>query len=83
MVEEFKDAEEIATHAIAGDFVIVNLQAVAPDLTRRMVDFTSGLAAGVGGKMERTANRVYLLRPKDVDVPDDEKARLAERGLYT
>lgn len=82
VVEEFKDAEEIATHALDGDFVLVNLQGVAGDLTRRMVDFASGLAAGVGGKMERTANRVYLLRPKDVDVPDDEKARLAERGLY-
>ena len=82
VVSEFKDAEEIATRAIAGDFVIVNLQAVEADLTRRVVDFTAGLAAGVGGKMERTANRVYLLRPKDIDMPDDEKARLAERGLY-
>jgi cell division inhibitor SepF len=82
VIAEFRDAEEIARHALAGDFVIVNLQAVDGDLTRRMVDFTSGLAAGVGGKLERTASKVFLIRPKDVDVPDDEKARLAERGLY-
>ena len=82
MVEAFKDAEEIATRAREGDFVLINLQDVPSELTRRMVDFASGLTAGVGGKMERTANKVYLLRPADADMSDDEKARLAERGLY-
>jgi cell division inhibitor SepF len=83
VVEAFKDAEEIGTHAREGDFVLVNLQSVADDLTRRLVDFISGLAYGVGGKMERTANKVYLLRPGDSEMPEDEKARLAERGLYS
>ncbi|HVV36843.1 MAG TPA: cell division protein SepF [Acidimicrobiales bacterium] len=82
VVQEFKDAEEIATHAREGDFVLVNLQAVPDDLTRRMVDFASGLQAGLLGKMEKTANKVYLLRPADIEMPEDEKARLAERGLY-
>jgi cell division inhibitor SepF len=82
VVSEFKNAEEIGEHALKGDFVIVNLQAVEPDLARRMVDFMSGLAVGVGGKMEKTAAKVFLLRPRDIDMPDDEKARLAERGLY-
>jgi cell division inhibitor SepF len=83
VVEAFKDAEEIGTHAREGDFVLVNLQGVADELTRRLVDFISGLAYGVGGKMERTANKVYLLRPGDSEMPEDEKARLAERGLYS
>jgi len=83
VVEAFKDAEEIATHAREGDFVLVNLQGVADDLTRRLVDFAAGLQAGLMGKMERTANKVYLLRPADSEMPEDEKARLAERGLYS
>ena len=83
VVQEFKDAEEIATHAREGDFVLVNLQGVADDLTRRLVDFAAGLQAGLMGKMERTANKVYLLRPADTEMPEDEKARLAERGLYS
>jgi len=82
MVSEFKDAEEIGEHARDGDFVIVNLQSVSPDLARRLIDFMSGLAFGVGGKMEKTAAKVFLLRPTDSDMSDDEKARLAERGLY-
>jgi cell division inhibitor SepF len=83
VVQEFRDAEEIATHAREGDFVLVNLQGVADELTRRLVDFAAGLQAGLMGKMERTANKVYLLRPADSEMPEDEKARLAERGLYS
>ena len=82
VVSAFKDAEEIKDHARDGDFVLVNLQSCPNELTRRLVDFASGLTAGLGGKMERTADKVYLLRPADSEIPDDEKARLAERGLY-
>jgi cell division inhibitor SepF len=83
VVQEFaKDAEQIAMHAREGDFVLMNLQGVADDLARRLVDFAAGLQAGLLGKMERTANKVYLLRPADSEMPEDEKARLAERGLY-
>jgi cell division inhibitor SepF len=84
VVEAFaKDAEQIATHAREGDFVLMNLQGVAGDLARRLVDFAAGLQAGLMGKMERTADKVYLLRPADSEMPEDEKARLAERGLYS
>lgn len=82
MVSEFKDAEEIGAHAREGDFVIVNLQTVPGELARRLIDFMSGLSFGLGGKMEKTAAKVFLLRPTDSEMPDDEKARLAERGLY-
>ncbi|HUR77237.1 MAG TPA: cell division protein SepF [Acidimicrobiales bacterium] len=82
VVTEFSDGEDIGRYAKSGDFVIMNLQAVEPALARRLVDFASGVAYALDGKMERTARNVFLIRPKDVDVPDDEKARLAERGLY-
>jgi cell division inhibitor SepF len=82
VVDAFKDAEEIAMHAREGDFVLVNLQGCPSDLTRRLIDFAAGLQAYAGGKMERTADKVYLLRPADSEMPEDEKARLAERGLY-
>lgn len=82
MVTEFKDAEEIGAHAREGDFVLVNLQTVPSDLARRLIDFMSGLSFGLGGKMEKTAAKVFLLRPTDSEMPEDEKARLAERGLY-
>jgi cell division inhibitor SepF len=58
------------------------MQSVPNELARRVTDFIAGLSFGLGGKMEKTAAKVFLLRPTDTDMSDDEKARLAERGLY-
>lgn len=81
-VTDFSDAQQVGAKVRDGDVVMVNLQGAPPELTRRLVDFCSGLTYGVGGKMEKAARQVYLLRPADVEMPDDEKARLQERGLY-
>lgn len=59
----FKDAQEIGDRLKAGVSVIVNLQEADRDLIRRIIDFSSGLTYGIGGEMERTADRVYLLTP--------------------
>ena len=61
--KSFQDAQEIADRLKAGVPVIVNLQAADRDLMRRIIDFSSGLTYGLGGEMERTADRVYLLTP--------------------
>ena len=59
----FQDAKEIGDRLKAGVPVIVNLQGADRDLTRRIVDFASGLTYAVDGEMEQTASRVYLLTP--------------------
>jgi cell division inhibitor SepF len=61
--KSFQDAQEIADRLKANVPVIVNLQAADRDLMRRIIDFSSGLTYGIGGEMERTADRVYLLTP--------------------
>ena len=59
----FQDAQEIGDRFKAGVPVIVNLQNVDRDLMRRIIDFASGLTYGLGGEMEKTADRVFLLTP--------------------
>lgn len=61
--KSFQDAKEIGDRLKAGVPVIVNLQGADRDLTRRIVDFASGLTYAVDGEMEQTASRVYLLTP--------------------
>lgn len=78
----FQDAQEIGDRYKAGMPVIVNLQAVERDLMRRIIDFASGLTYGLGGEMEKAADRVFLLTPTNVEVSAEEKRRLQERGLY-
>jgi len=78
----FNDAQEIGDKLKANQPVIFNLQGVDRDLSRRLIDFSSGLTYGLGGQMERVAEQVFLLTPSNVEVSPEEKRRLQERGLY-
>ncbi len=78
----FADAQEIGDRFRTSQPVIVNLQVVDRDLSRRMIDFCSGVTYALGGDMKKVADQVFLLTPSNVEVPAEEKQRLAERGLY-
>ena len=78
----FNDAQEIGDEFRGNAPVILNLQGVSRDLARRLIDFASGLCYALDGQMERVANQVYLLTPTDVEVSDEERQRLQERGLH-
>jgi cell division inhibitor SepF len=79
---EFADAPEVGDRLKANQPVILNLQGLPKELQRRLIDFSSGLAYAVGAKMERVNDQVFLLTPTDVEVSQEEKARLQARGLY-
>jgi cell division inhibitor SepF len=76
----FNHAQEVADKLKVNQPVIVNLQNVDRDLSRRIIDFTSGLCYGIGGQMERVANQVFLLTPSNVEVSAEERRRLHEHG---
>jgi cell division inhibitor SepF len=78
----FNDAQEIGDRLKTGQPVIVNLQDVDADLSRRLIDFCSGATYVLDAKMKPVAKRVFLLTPSNVEVSDEEKRRLQERGLY-
>src|SRR5215217_1867547 len=52
------------------------------DLSRRMVDFCSGLTYALDGNIQSVANRVFLLTPRDVEVSAEERKRIAERAFF-
>lgn len=74
----FNEAQDIADKFMAGVPVIVNLQEVDRELSRRLVDFASGLCYGLRGQMERVTHQLYLLTPAHVEVSAEEKRRLRE-----
>jgi cell division inhibitor SepF len=81
--KSFGDAQEIGERLKNSGPVIVNLQGVEADLSRRLIDFCSGAVFVAGAKMQKVADRVFLLTPSNVEVSDEEMRRLQERGLYT
>lgn len=78
----FDDAMEIGNAFKQGQPVIMNLAGADRDLARRLIDFGSGVVFALDGSMERVAPQVYLITPTDVEVSDDDRRRLQERGLH-
>jgi cell division inhibitor SepF len=59
----FDSAQEIADKFKEGQPVIMNLEATEREVSRRLIDFASGLCYGLNGSMEKVASGVYLLKP--------------------
>lgn len=78
----FNDAQEVGDRLKNAQPVILNMQGLDRELQRRLIDFSSGLCYALGGTMARVADQVFMLTPVDVVVSDEEKERLASRGLY-
>jgi cell division inhibitor SepF len=78
----FNHAQEVADKLKISQPVIVNLQNVDRELSRRIIDFASGLCYGIGGQMERVANQVFLLTPSNVEVSPEDRRRLQEHGYH-
>ena len=78
---QFGDARQIADRLMSNQPVIVNLQVSDRELMRRMIDFCSGVAYALNGKMERVADKVFLVTPSNVKVSAEERLRLQENGL--
>ena len=55
--KSFSDAQEMADRFLADQPVIINLQEVAAELSRRIIDFASGVCYGLGGSMEKVMIR--------------------------
>ncbi len=79
----FNDAQEVGDKFREGFSVLMNLQAADSDLSRRLVDFASGLAYGLNGSLQPVADKVFLITPNGVQVSAEERRRfLEERGFY-
>jgi cell division inhibitor SepF len=78
----FNDAKQIADRFKAQVPVIINLQSADTDLSKRLIDFASGLTYALDGSMQRVADKVFLLTPRDVELSAEERARAMERGGF-
>jgi cell division inhibitor SepF len=78
----FNDAQQIADKFKDSVPVILNLQSSDQELSKRLIDFTSGLTYALDGGMQRVADKVFLLTPRNVEVSAEERARLVERGFF-
>lgn len=80
--KNFNDAQQVADRFKDSVPVILNLQASDTELSKRLIDFASGLTYALDGGMQRIADKVFLLTPQNVQVSAEERARLVEKGFF-
>jgi cell division inhibitor SepF len=65
---KYEDALTIGRHFREGHSVVMDVAVMSKPEATRMVDFAAGLAYGCEGRIERIAERVFLLTPANVEV---------------
>jgi cell division inhibitor SepF len=80
--KSFNDAQQIADKFKDSVPVILNLQSAETDLSKRLIDFASGLTYALDGGMQRIADKVFMLTPRNVEISAEERARLIEKGFF-
>jgi cell division inhibitor SepF len=80
--KNFNDVQDVADKFKDTIPVILNLQGTDTDLSKRLIDFSSGLTYALDGGMQRIADKVFLLTPRNVEVSAEERARLVEKGFF-
>ena len=78
----FNDAQDVADKFKDAIPVIINLQQSEAELNKRLIDFASGLTYALDGGMQRIADKVFLLTPRNVEVSAEERARILEKGFF-
>ena len=66
--EKFDDASGIADSLNAKKTVVLNLEATSKEVSRRLVDFLSGVAYANNGQIKKIANSTFIITPYNVDV---------------
>jgi len=80
--KSFNDAQQVADKFKDSIPVVLNLQGTDNDLSKRLIDFASGLTYAMDGGMQRIADKVFMLTPRNVEISAEEKAELIEKGFF-
>ena len=80
--ERFEDASAIADHLNAKRTVVLNLESTNKDISRRLVDFLSGVAYANEGQIKRVANSTFIITPYNVEFEGDLIDELENNGVY-
>ena len=81
--EHFEDASTIADHLNAKRTVVLNLESASKEISRRLIDFLSGVAYANEGQIKKVANCTYIITPYNVGIMgEDLLDELSNSGLY-
>lgn len=78
-----EDTREIADELIKMHTVVLNLENTSKDVSRRIIDFLSGVAYANSGQIKRVATSTYIITPYNVGLAGtDLLDELENSGVY-
>ena len=80
--ERFEDASIVADHLNAKRTVVLNLESTNKEVSRRLVDFLSGVAYANNGQIKRVAASTFIITPYNVDIMGDLLDELENNGVF-
>lgn len=80
--ERFDDAIAVADHLNSKRTVVLNLESTNKEVSRRLVDFLSGVAYANDGQLKRVANSTFIITPYNVDIMGDILDELESNGVF-
>ena len=73
----------VADHPNAKRTVVLNLESTKKEVSRRLVDFLSGVAYANSGQIKRVAASTFIITPYNVDIMGaDLLDELENNGVY-
>lgn len=70
--EKYEDVPQIADHLLNRRTVVLNLEASNKEVSRRIIDFLSGVAYALDGRLSNVAVNTYLITPAHVTVSGED-----------
>ena len=80
--ERFEDASTIADQLNAKRTVVLNLESTGKEVSRRLIDFLSGVAYANNGQIKRVATSTFIITPYNVDIMGDLIDELENNGAF-
>ena len=80
--ERFELAAQIADHLRDKNAIVMNLESTPKDVSRRLIDFLSGVAYALDGKIKKVAASTYIITPYNVDLSGDQMDELESGSVF-
>ena len=78
---DINDSTNVANEIKEGRLVIFDVGQIDNEEARRIVDYMSGAAYGVNGKVRRVSEGIFVAAPKNIDITGDTMKEHVKNGM--
>ena len=78
----FDEAGEVVNHILQNHSVVMTLEGLPADIARRLLDFISGIAFALQGKITPVSAKTYFITPQNVDIVGAQAEAPVSDGQY-